>query len=356
MLGFDYGTKPTVGVLGDVEFPHLLRRGLIGLGYGLVPQFGLLVNPPFLAMVFEDAEIARDCFAHFRGWCEDPGDADALGIAFIEYDSGEYGLSVYQEPRLLSERLIPEPERSEFELVTMITPHLKLFGAVSQAYSWFKSAVKDRLFVLAPATSEGELILDLGLRKKQVDFFNHHDIPEHSVVQVFADLDQHARESGPRPVPVEAKLAPEEIASRRASQLSRFFPVTLERLEFEPAFTRAKAVLVSNGYREWQVLQAACNVGLRHRSPELFRPAQSAADPGQVQLLRYLVHDVELVSMPQLHKSASSPTALRRQIHADMRNLLTYVGVTDSDRSRLSRQQLQRELERRGLLHPKQHT
>lgn len=351
--GFDYGTKPTVAVIGDIGFPELLRRGLAGLGYSLLPQHGLLVNPPLLVMIFEDADTARECFTRFRGWCQDAPDGDAVGTTFIEYDSGEYGFCVYQEPRLLVQRLVPEPERSEFEQLMMVTAHLKLFPSQSPHYSWFKSAVRDRMFVLAPGTKDGELILDLALRKGQVHFYAQDQIPEESIASTFARLEGEAGPPLPRPVSSEMKLRPRNIAERRRAQLSRFFPVTLERLAFQPSFDELKSQLKAEGYREWQVVQAACNVLLRRRKPELFRtvgtPASGQLEP-QPSPLEYLLHNSEDLSAPKPAEGALSASALRRQIHADMRHLLGYVGATDFLKTRHSRKQLQMELERRELL------
>lgn len=67
MFGFDYGTKPRVAVVGDLEFPQLLSDGLVALGYLEIPQFGVLVDPPVLVMAFWDKTIAKECFTHFIG-------------------------------------------------------------------------------------------------------------------------------------------------------------------------------------------------------------------------------------------------------------------------------------------------
>ena len=65
-FGYDYGTRPKVMILGDGEFPSLLRRGLAALGYGTVPHFGVLVDTPLLSMMFDDEQVGNECSAHFN--------------------------------------------------------------------------------------------------------------------------------------------------------------------------------------------------------------------------------------------------------------------------------------------------
>jgi len=55
-------TKSKVMIVGDGEFPSLLNRSFMALGYGQVPQFGILVNAPLLAMRFNNEHIGRECF------------------------------------------------------------------------------------------------------------------------------------------------------------------------------------------------------------------------------------------------------------------------------------------------------
>jgi hypothetical protein len=54
--GYDYGTKPKVMVVADIEFPEILRNSFMALGYGQVPQFGDLANVPLLMMLFKDLD------------------------------------------------------------------------------------------------------------------------------------------------------------------------------------------------------------------------------------------------------------------------------------------------------------
>lgn len=61
-FGYDYGTKPKVMVVADIEFSNILRNSCIGLGYGQVPNFGDLSNVPLLTMLFRDLESGDNAF------------------------------------------------------------------------------------------------------------------------------------------------------------------------------------------------------------------------------------------------------------------------------------------------------
>ena len=70
VIGHDYGTKPRVMVMGDLEFLTLLGDSFLALAYAVEPQFGALLNAPMLVLVFENESAGRTCFARFKGWCE----------------------------------------------------------------------------------------------------------------------------------------------------------------------------------------------------------------------------------------------------------------------------------------------
>src|SRR5215475_311563 len=88
-------TKSKVMIVGDGEFPSLLNRSFMALGYGQVPQFAILVNAPLLAMRFNNEHIGRECFTRFKNWTEGSRDGDAIGVSFIEFEGGEYGMCTF---------------------------------------------------------------------------------------------------------------------------------------------------------------------------------------------------------------------------------------------------------------------
>jgi hypothetical protein len=160
-FGYDYGTKPIVLVPGDTEFIDLLNRGFLAIGYGVVPEFGLLVDAPLLLMGFKNETIARQCFSHFVEWSGEDSDGDAVRISFVEFNNGEFGMCVSQDIERLLKRSIPEIYRKEVEPRIMVVGHLKTFPHQSDGYRWFKSGAMTSPFVLAPQSVNGEPIQEI---------------------------------------------------------------------------------------------------------------------------------------------------------------------------------------------------
>ena len=170
VYGYDYGTKPKVMVVADIEFPDILRTSFMALGYGQVPIFGDLANVPLLMMLFKDLEGGDKCFSHFNAWCNTSEGGDAVGVGFIEFNSGEYGICIYQEHDSVIEQCISELHRPEVEPTIMSIGHLKMFPEQSGSYRWFKALVEKEKFVLAPGTSEYGPMLDRGIIKRKAHF------------------------------------------------------------------------------------------------------------------------------------------------------------------------------------------
>ena len=353
-VGCDYGIKPAMRILGDTEFSDLLRRGLMALGYARLPQFGPFVQSPLLAMLFNSGEIARECFAIFAGWAERSEDGDAVSVSFIEFQNGEYGLCVYPNQNMLVERCVPEELRAEVDPLVLCIGHLKMFPQQSDWYRWFKDAARDGPFLLAPSTQEEDL-LDLAIPKRQVTFYPEEEVPEHTIEAALLKLHNGTLDDSvtsqlehPHTLP-----DPSEIASRRSRQLDKFFPVTLERLRHHEGFQRAKEELLAQRYELWQISQAACNIILQSRAPELFRESNDASENGplempKVKMLYYLVSNYESITATIPSAEELSTENLRRQIAADARDLLlTAVG---ENAVKLDDHDLEVELRVRGLL------
>ena len=355
-FGYDYGTKPIVLLPGDTEFLDLLNRGFLALGYGIVPEFGLLVDTPLLLMGFKNGTIARECFSHFMEWSGDTGDGDAVRISFVEFNDGEFGMCVSQDMERLLKRSISETYREEVEPRIMVVGHLKMFPHQSDSYKWFKSAAMSSPFVLAPQPVTGEPIKELALRKREINFYREDEIPEHTVENSLVrhrnvEEEKHVR----REIPREFRFSTIGIYERREVQLSRFFPVTLERLSFDKEFIQIKQQLIGEGFRDWQVTQAGCNLALQYLAPELFENDSEESDPirrGVVaqSVLAFLIDNHQTLSLASVPADIFSVISMKEQIYADSSALLRY--VLDSEIEIEDPNSLQEELIQHELLDP----
>jgi hypothetical protein len=339
-------------VLGDMEFSSLLDHSLLAIGYAVESQFGAMVDAPMLVLIFENESAGRACFARFHGWCEGSERGDAVALGFVEMNEDEYVMCIYPDRERLVQRVLPEIHRSEVDPLVFMVGHIKTLPRQSGGYDWFKRVAGRSPFVVAPATPDGSVMTDAAFSKTEVGFYREDDLPEDSMEFDLTRL-RRGEEGAHGPKPPEA-AAPGEINERRRAQLSRFFPVTLERLSFDTDFGRKLNQFMSEGYREWQVLQAGCNLALKSYAPELFssgdeESGDSSEEPNRVDILDYLLEQSEdaMSTFPPTGEMTAS--ALREQITADGRELLSYVAGPDAPAD-MTTVDLQAELASRGLL------
>jgi hypothetical protein len=326
-FGYDYGTKHQVVVVADMEFPEMLRSSFIALAYGQVPQFGALVNSPLLMMVFKDEDSAQKCFTHFNSWRNASGDGDAIGVGFIEFDNGEFGMCIYQEHESLIEQYISELHRPEVEPTVMSIGHLKIFSEQSKGYQWFKALAKKEKFVLAPGTSEYGPMLDLGIIKQKAHFYAEKNIPENTMENLLMKLKSGRQSEVQRYSPRELRQTAKELQERRCNQLRRFFPVTIERLRLNQEFLKLENKLTEDGYKNWQIFQAACNICLANRVPELFDSAETTSGQANtipIRILDYLLANFEDLSILLPPMEEFSAERMRQQICADAMETIQY--------------------------------
>jgi len=231
--------------------------------------------------------------------------------------------------------------------------HLKTFEEKSNGYHWFKSIINVGKFILAPGTSEYGLMLDLAIIKRKVHFYSEKDIPENTMENLLvksresqgkAELQTHSL----------SELIPtaKEIHERRCFQLRRFFPVTIERLRLFQEFQEIKKGLIEEGYKEWQIFQAACNICLIHRVPALFASDDNPSELHQtdnisIRVLDYLLANIEDLSL-SLPPEELSVEIMRRQIYTDSVELIKY--FTASEVPEKEMKEIQNDLITLGLL------
>ena len=329
-IGYDYGLKPRLMLLGNTDFPELLRKSFVALLYGRMPDFEGLVEPLYLGLAFEDSHVARRCFGIFKEWADAVGNGDALCLNFIEFKSQEFALCLSPQREMFLDRMLPPSHRDEFDSLILLVGHMKMFPKMSEGYLYFRNKAQKSPFVVLPETRSGPL-MDLAFRKSEIHFWKEEEVPENSVEFGLLQSKLGAPNSTPQPQTVKSKMSREDVALRRKRQLSRFYPVTLERLRLQSAWREAARELESEGFRLWQIEQAACNLALRHRVPELFvaaprKAAESNQEPDTVGITDYLLNNSETVTVKVNIPKILDRQALRLQMTLDSAQLLSYFG------------------------------
>jgi hypothetical protein len=258
MQGYDYGVRPVIAVAGDWSFVETWNKSeYIANVYGFEPQYGLAVNVPFVAMVFENEGYGRKLFEdHFLEWVNNSDDGDAVGIDFIEWKDGHYTIVVYPDMDHLIERLGPKHLTSDDVQVTAFVPAKGKDFTSKEGFSIFKEAAKNNVILLTGATRT-HLFEDCMIRKLKVNFYEEGKIPQNSMSIAFErgrGMDSYSRM---QPLPKEDISY---VRQRRHRTLSRYFPVTLERIRVHEKFLQLMDQVINSNYEKWQVIQAFCNL------------------------------------------------------------------------------------------------
>ena len=329
-LGYDYGVPPRLGVMGDIEFPSLLARSLRAVGYGEVPQFGAMANVPILSLFLESDADARSLFDRFRTWSSEEFYARGVRFSFAEFADNTFGLCVVQDESALLRRLISSELNDEVDPVAFVVGHLKRLSQLSESYRRFKTKSHGRPILIGAVTPSG-VLPDCEIVVEAISYYNENSAPNDSIERFLLSCPRDDAGSSPIPQHTERHvLTPEEIAVRRSRQIRRFFPVTLERLRTAEAFQRVADDLRKDGYSVWQIHQAACNMTLDARFPDVFAASRADGDMKNVSVnvvenLRLLLEGYEDPQVSFPIQRLVDNGALRQQIALDSRYLLEWL-------------------------------
>ena len=344
-VGCDFGIRPRYAILTDVTFVDHLKAHQ-ALGYGVLPSFGLLIKPPVLYYVFDDENSARECFTIFKRWVDHSNDGDAVSLTFIEFDDGAYGLITAPDLDRLIDRTLPSSDREEFEPLAITANRMLEVPTQSDHYRWFKTVVTTSPFVVAPAALESGPLLNLAFRKREITFLRESEVPEDHPAYIYAQRRARAQKEFKRqspPVPPSA-----EVFLQRERHLKRFFPVTLERLRFNKRFVDVQRSLERRGFQTWQIRQAACNLTLKQRRPEMYSNGEKENASGPSAIVTYLLDHEETIDEEALPSAELNAEALRAQIIADGFTLLQYLDPEIPEN--LSPKAIQGRLQKMGML------
>lgn len=346
-IGCEFGVRPRYAILADAAFVDHLKAQQ-GLGYGVLPSFGLLIKPPILCYLFGNENSARECFTIFKRWVDYSHDGDAVSLTFIEFDDGAYGLITGPDVRRLIDHALPSSIQEEFEPLAITANKMLEVPEQSADYRWFKAAVTTSPFVVAPAAVKSGPLMNLAFRKREATFLRASEVPEGHPAYVYAQRRARAQKEFKRqnpPVPPSA-----EVFLQRERQLKRFFPVTLERLRFNKQFMDVQRSLERRGFHAWQIRQAACNLTLKKRKPRLYSIAEQENASGPAAIVTHLLEHEETIDEEALPSAELHEEALRAQIIADGLALLRHLDPKIPEN--LSPKATRGRLQKMGMLKP----
>lgn len=301
------------------DFMTPIREHLHALSYS-PPAPGHGVADPSLAFIFDAPAAAEQVFDIFGKWAGAPAAGAAIGLSLVTRDDGAYTMCVYPEMSHLQARLAPGPLAAHLDARVVSPAHMKTFPGPSQNLPEFKAAALGKLVTILPGLTNGSLAPGLAIADVPIRFLQEAELSpsdyEYALLNGVEPSDSPSEPDDRRP---------EVLARRRRTLLSRYFPVTLERLRFDPAFERASRQLAREGYASWQVQQAACNLTLSDRLLDLPEDDRDA-----VGILMGLEASPEELPQPPLQWTLDS---LRVQLASDIQELTNWLSPELADAS-----------------------
>ncbi|CAM4040436.1 hypothetical protein [Deinococcus marmoris] len=329
----DYAVRYTAVFASFDDFMTPIREHLHALSYSPPgPAHG--VPGPSLAFIFDAQKAAEEVFAIFQKWVGGQETGVAIGLSLVARVTGDYVLCVYPDAVQLQARFAPGPLAAHLNTQVVTPAHIKTFPGPSQNLAAFRDAAQDQTVAILPGLKDGALAPGLAIIGVPVRFLEEAELNPSGFEYALL----HGVEPSRSPAEPDDHR-PEILTRRRQTLLSRYFPVTLERLRFNTAFQGDLRQLADEGYADWQVQQAACNLTLPERLGDLPADQRDA-----VSVLIELENSPEELSQPEPRWNLES---LRTQLERDVREL---IGWLAPERAEASLAECQEWLRQRGDL------
>jgi len=333
--GFDFGVKPEVVLLGDMQFTNYFQEGrCIALSYAFDRDPKLLgAIPSNLFFVFENEIPATKFFDSLLRWIENSdNDAEAVELTFFEDKDGGYTVSISQERERFIKRMVPEHLTDRVSPMMMLQTQYKKIHVLGQNYIHFKNNYKK-----SPGISVGYGILnkDGSMRcskksflKKEFFFSKDSAINFNTASKEYEVMQRPDRFEKSKRMP---KDTLEEIQLRRKHELKSLLPLTNHKLsnhwlgDLQDHF--------KNEYEADVVYQAICNLLLFERIKKDTVWASKFAEPHERHghfLLEYLVTTHESFDSYIPHENFFDVQKLERQLTLDKKELEDYFKEEES--------------------------
>lgn len=282
MIGFDYSIKPTIMIVGDIEFPNLIKESeILGLGYISIPDSFNDPKELAIALIFKDEIKGQKVMERFSEWIKKSNnDVSAFCFDIIEKDDNSYVICFHQDEKLLIERNIP------IEIIPWVNPmvtkltYFKTIDNRSELYYRFKKASSFKKCNIYGSDKTG-IILNIENRivLNNINFYNEKEINENS----------HLYGYNPNNV---VSLNKEEVQvnyMNRIKNIKYFFPVLYNEI-IKRKYGGELFEELLNDFEEDVIIQAICNLVLEYRMTQEGINIKSIQD---VNILEYLVNNYE---------------------------------------------------------------
>lgn len=230
-IGYDYGIKPNLMLIADIEYSNLFKEANCnGLLYMSREGVNKEMIPVEISFIFDNEKPAEKLFDILLSWVEKSnGEGDAVTIDFIENNIGGYTLSIHPEPHRFIDRMLPKELKDRVTPLMMILTHYKEIDSLGQNYLNFKlnhKKSKEIIISYVVGTPINFKKSKRSFSKKNFQFFKENEIPQHSMALGYTAKEKFNSENLSKP----PKPSLQEIEERRKSEMKSLLPLTYSKL------------------------------------------------------------------------------------------------------------------------------
>ncbi len=326
-IGYDYGIKPFLILVGDLEFAdHFRKAECIGVVYGFRINSKNDKIPVQLGFMFQNEEPAKKFLSTILTWIEKSNhDGDAVSIDFIERNNEGYVLAISPEMTRFMERVIPKIFKDKVSPIAMVQTQFKEIESLGENYLTFKRNIKEaESIAIGYVIVEKEKIVkqsDKYFTKKQFNFYKEDEIPDNSLSISYNAIKENSK-FDPKKLSKPPKELPEEIANRRASEIKIFFPLTIHKIEN----LWLNEVINKLTFEKGIIKQAICNLILFERLKLVDNLSENFTKSGYSnRILEYLLTNYESFDSYYPSDDFFTLEKIKKQILNDKKELESFL-------------------------------
>lgn len=235
-IGFDYGVKPFLMLVGDIEFSDLFTKAdCRGVLYAFRQGDSKTeMIPVQIAFMFQNEEPAEKFMDNLLGWISKSNDeGDAVSMEFIENNEGGYTIAISPEIYRFHNRMIPKNLKNRVTPIFMVQTHFKEIDTLGQNYLNFKAnySKADGIAVGYVIGNANKIIKQSKkyFIKKDFHFCKQDDISNNSTAMTYQAV-KGKSSFDPSKLPKPPKESIEKITERRVSEMKSLLPLTYNKL------------------------------------------------------------------------------------------------------------------------------
>lgn len=329
-IGFDYGVKPFLMLLGDMEFSDLFKkadcRGVSYIFRQGKSQEEMI--PVQMAFMFQNEEHAEKFMDILLGWIsKSNNEGDAVNIEFIENDMGGYTIAISPEINRFLDRMLPKQFKNKVTPLFMLQTHFKEIDTLGQNYINFKTNYsKAESIAIGYVIGKANKIIKQSKKyfvKKKFNFCKQSDIAD-STTALSYNAVKEEKSFDPSELSKPAKESVEEISQRRTSEMKSLLPLTYNRLN--NLWLGDIQEKLSKTYDVELVKQAICNLTIFERLRQVDNLSPDFTKAGHsTKILDYLLETYESFDSYYPADDFYTEERIINQIKNDQKELENYL-------------------------------